>query len=185
MKGERVLEQELYETKFFDYRVISHNTATIAFVCFFQKELLVYEKLTRKGYFRNYLSTVNQPVPEWKHFKTFQDLRRWADANFIKYNDFWSFAFLFHREMGFKQCFPNVFKNKNLLINIKNVDKEKYTHQLKLADLQYFNIDNYTGEDMQNDYWNYVIKEIRAKYQGSQAIAVFKKLVKDKIRYFV
>lgn len=103
------LELDLYEIKWFDYRMLSPNMATMFFVREYAKaigNLRVKLGLLDGKNVSYYIALPEFDVraPEmWKYWKRMNGLRQWADKNFMRYNDFWEWACRAYIELGFNE----------------------------------------------------------------------------------
>lgn len=176
-------EQGLAELKWFDYRPLAPDTATLAFVCEHVKGLARQLEYLgeERAWFKAHGSVfgkgrkLNPAEPHaWKHWTLFERLRRLADQHFMRYDLFWAMAFEAYNEFGWgaKQLkgkgygfIPfNYFGNRTMLSRVK-AGYEEYTRRfLVKSHLPFFRPESFTGHPFQVGYWRYVAGEIKKRY---------------------
>ena len=158
----------------FDYRLITEQDAFLYFVRCFDYAFISYEKKVRLRKYRNYLTQLNKisQIENWKWYNTMQILKKIADSYDITYPDYWHFAFNTIIDWNFRQIFPNVFKNQDLQKNIIKKEKSKYKQEIKISSNEYFLEDNFVGDDLQKEYYTYLLQQIFYK-RGLKTVNLF------------
>jgi hypothetical protein len=177
------LEIELYETKFFDYRPVSPDVATMMFTYAYGKAMETYNDMlgrsrylhTLKGFPDMKLETMKQQ----KQFKILQGLRQWSDKHGMRYDMFWSWATEAHLNLGFQKTYINVFYNKKILAEIKRQHAEWTEKFLVRSDSKFFRADSYTGHPVQQEYYDYVIKGTLKRSDQAGAAKMLAELVES------
>ncbi len=165
-------EKELYDMKWFDYRAMDPDTATLVFMHEYALRMREYnELLGRSRYFyilKSFKAFERDYLRNHRLFKILEKLRPIADKHGMPYDKFWEFACEAHMNLGFKKTYVNVFLNKNILKKIKE-DWEQYKKDFicysKSTSLQ---PDNYQGFDIQKDYYEYLLGQIKTRYPASK-----------------
>lgn len=189
-------EEELYDLKWFDYRPLPPDTATMAFthqhIEFSGRYLEDLGEEGGKQISRGILKSLDpQNVRGWKFFPTMEKLRQWADKNGMRYDHFWELAMIAYNDLGFgtvrltekfysrkagkvlTQVKPyrclilNLFTTARMLARILESHRElKETTIIKSND-PYFQPENYAAEPLQVDYFRYLCMELMTRYPGS------------------
>lgn len=179
-------ERELYDLKWHDYRMLSPDVATLLFINEYSRTkrwMLVdnegidprdVEKLSvldgnataRKKNPRAAFDFTN--LRNWRFWKIFEKLRRWADEMHFRYDFFWEYAFRAHREMKYKFSSPSVFCSEALLDKVLDFRDERAATQITLSELPVFKADNYGDTEIQNDYYYDLLGTLRQKYQSDR-----------------
>ena len=179
-------ERELMETKFFDYRALTPEVATLVFMREWARAFCNYNEdlgYTRhfaflkgfKSFDLNYLRT-NRP------FKILNELRQIADKHGARYDLYWQWAFEAHTELCFGNKMVNTFKNKKIQAKILDMKREYDERTITYAKSDIFKSANYRNFELQNDYFWHIIREIKNRYHRDYRQGIMKTLIKnDKI----
>lgn len=163
-------EKAFYGIKWFDYRMLSIDTATVAFLNEFAKCQTSFNEDTGKTRYFSFFKNMSGFEPTYmKKYKTdfwnsLVKLRQWADGHFMSYDDYWRWAFRAFNDLSFNKCYLNAFINTRLKMAVLDYKDENTTNFLKKSDLPYFKADNFTGNKIQCDYYDYLIRQIKARY---------------------
>lgn len=174
-------EQQLIETKWFDYKPLPPDTATLAFIVEHAKGLVrqleylgeegAYYKATGALFGSRGLKRANPTA--WKHWKLFERLRQRADERCMRYDLFWAMAFEAYNEFGWgtrqtkrKSCFVpfNYFTSKALLSRVFDGWEEYRRQFLVKSHIPFLRAEAFTGHPFQVGYWRYVADEIKRRY---------------------
>jgi len=161
-------ERELMEMKFFDYRAMEPEVATLVFMESWAKALMNYNedlgKTKHYAFLKSFKSFDLAYLRENARFKALTKLRRIADKHGMRYDLYWQWAFDAHLELGFSKTFENVFLN--LKIQAKIPDKKRAHEKtfVTWAKSDIFKPENYRNLELQNDYCWYLIREIKNRY---------------------
>lgn len=175
---EKLDEKELYDLKWFDYRTLPVRGADLLFILSWLKVAAHYQ--AKCGYSRYAGWWIRKlDIKNYKKGKQIPNLiklRQWADSRGLKYEYFWERAFEAHTNFAFKNSFPNAFLNKTILNYVSSESKKSGI--IKYADFEFFKTDNYFGHEFQNDYYSYLIREVKNNY-GNRAAGVVKELIAE------
>ena len=165
---DRLQEKEkfLYGVKWHDYRMLTPDTATLAFMNEFAKALTEFNEATGKSRYFSFLKNIASFEPERlkvkrsRFWNTMSQLRQWADGHGFDYADFWSWGFAAFNELGFRATYVNAFLNMKLKLKIKEKKLEYDRHFVKRSESPYFRAENFVGSEIQTDYYDYLIYKI-------------------------
>lgn len=184
------LERDLYEIKWFDYRMVSPDMATAMFARSYARAMVSLRlKLglleERRAPYYDALRTMDVVnMRGWRNWNTMERLRRWADKNFMPYDLFWEWACRAYVELGFNErkhvvartgkdgkvkrekkdvIYANAFLNKNLLARVLDLqdDHERY---VLYSNLEVFRAENWQDHPIQNDYYDHLVSELKHKH---------------------
>ena len=158
------VEERLYETKWFDYRILPVDAANIAFIFEFAKALSEYNKqLGFTGWVNPYFKKFDiENYKKWHWTRFLIKLRQYADRNSMRYDDFWELAFEAFNEFKFRKMSINFFLNEDALRCIE--EKQKKKKIIKYASSRFFSVEYYSGFEIQDDYYWYLIGRLKNFY---------------------
>jgi len=157
-------EMDLYKTKFFDYRLMTPKTATLAFALAHFRALAEYKALMGD---RPYMAVkaaekLDPKKPEqWRDWQAMTRLRRVADVAGMTYECFWEWAFEAFVELKMKTRISrhgtiippfNAFLNRNLLTVV--LSKHREYPFIRHATSPFFGADAYEGHPLQIAYYD-------------------------------
>jgi hypothetical protein len=176
------LEIELYETKWFDYRPVSPDVATMMFLLDYVKSMATYnDTLGNSRYvhtLKQFQSMDLETVRQQKNFKMLRGLRQWADKRGMRYDQFWSWATEAHLKLGFAKMFINVFYNASILAEVEKAHAEWTAKFLVRSDHKYFRASAFKGYPVQLDYYDYLVKGTLQRNDSKLAARTLAQLVK-------
>jgi hypothetical protein len=161
-------ERELMDMKFFDYRALEPEVATLVFMANWAQAFCNYNEdigyTKHFAFLKGFKSFDLDYLRTNSHFKTLNELRKIADKHGARYDLFWQWAFEAHTELSFQNKMVNTFKNKN--IQAKILDKKRAHEKtfITYAKSDIFKPENYRNLELQNDYCWYLIREIKNRY---------------------
>ena len=165
-------QRELFDTKFFDYRALAPDAATLFFMRDWAVAFTNYnEDLGRSRYwaflkgFESFDLTYLKATPR---FKVHEKLRSFADAHGFRYDLFWQWAFEAHLHMGFHRTFEQVFLFPKILTKIMEYKRTHDENFITYATTDIFKPQNYRNLELQNDYYWHLVYEIKARYHRDQ-----------------
>lgn len=165
-KGKPVDETVLYDLKWFDYMGLKPDEATIVNAGCFTEAFLRFEKHNQARKFYNVFQTFNlKNLGSWKYYKVFTKHRQKADKFGLKYEDYWGLAWQAANDWGLVKLYPQIFFSNSIFTFIQEQVAEKYTTQIKKSRLTYFRAENYRGEQLQNEYYEYLLYEAKKRYR--------------------
>jgi hypothetical protein len=176
------IEQELFKTKWFDYRMLSPDDATLLFMDEWRKALTSYNEHNVPSYRGKdgKLHVMNGYTDVSKGYKSlnieylktkkktswnlFTKLRQWADKQGFGYDKYWPSAFKAHEVLGFKNRLLNVFLNERIKAKVVERIDDYRQIKIKKAMSSAFKAENYEGTPLQDDYYEYLIDELKQRY---------------------
>lgn len=174
------LEKKLYQSKWFDYRLLTPGEATVEFICCWSHAqdrflaALGYAEDASVGiHFSCDLKDLEAFEKQYpKEATIFKNLRRYADKKFLIYNDFWRCAFaflLFDSNMHDAYCRRylktrglKVFTDTQLKSIIFNMIADE--NIIRRSKHLYFRAQAWKDEPLQNKYYNYLTYHVVKKY---------------------
>jgi hypothetical protein len=196
MKNISQNEVMLYKSKWWDYKILSPESATLSFICAYGQRVPLYmERLAstvngknqegedikyEANRYVNVLKHLDVESPEdWKHWKNITKLRQFADLHGMKYKEFWDHAVEAHEALNYKHTWVNVFLAKRLQEEVVKRFHASRLITIPTAEFSYFKADEFTGGcELQNKYYLELTKMVMAKY-GSRAKDVLLGMVSD------
>jgi hypothetical protein len=176
-------ERRLYDLKWFDYRPLAPDTATMAFSLWHVRKLAAHLSDLDEGGFiyacNSAFKGINvERLRQWKHFGVMEKLRWWADKRFLRYEDFWELAFGVHLDFGLgtrgygkgrksRTIFVQVFTSPKILAEVNCRASLRQQERLILSDHPYFQAPAWRGKPLQVDYAAHVAGELKRRYGGS------------------
>ncbi len=179
-------EKLFYGFKWFDYRMLSIDTATVAFLNEFAKAQTSFNEDTGKTRYFSFFKNMSSFEPEYMRkyktdfWNTLTKLRQWADGHFMYYPDFWAWAFRAFNDLSFNKCYLNAFLNIRLKMKIIEYKDEYTKNFIRKSELDFYKASNFTGLLLQCDYYDYLIAEVTKRYPMEYK-GIFSKYVKDGI----
>lgn len=165
-----LLERNLYEVKWFDYRMVSPDGATILFIAEYARRVQDYRVDVAgnpegsRG-FANVLRGFDLKDPKaWGQFGIMQTLRRFADKNCIPYGNFWKWAFRAHLDGGWKIVQPKIFLQTSIKARVIELQDEHMEAFVTFSLLPVFSAENYKGHEIQKDYYYNLVSEVNSRY---------------------
>lgn len=173
-------ERSLYNLKWFDYRPIEPDTATLACAMAHTRKLGTYLQELDCG---NFISARNSlfkgfnldKIRGWKHFETMERLRWWCDKRLLRYDLFWEYAFETYIQFGLgtrgygkgrrhRMIFLSLFRSQALLAHVAQLHQGRSQERIALSDHPYFAASQWRGELLQRDYADYLVNELRRRH---------------------
>lgn len=155
--------------KWFDYRILDDQTATKVFMREFGRGYGSYMK--RIGcdpykqnpfnYGVNKGGGVQHDLTQYTYWDAFDLARVTCDMNFVKYQDYWYWAFEAAMRMGVEVPYPAMFLKKNFIR--KCVEFDVGNKRMKYADYLIFQPDYYRDIELQNQYYAYLASWFQQK----------------------
>lgn len=176
-------EIELYETKWFDYRVMSPDVATMKFMLAYGQSMRQYNHLIGLNrYFfvmRQFPSVKLSDLRKNRQFKILAGLRRWVDKHGMPYPTFWSYANDAHLNMKFVKNFISAYCNKKLLAVVNEMWTQRRQEVIVRSEFDYFRAENFAGLEAQCDYYDYLIGETQRRYSREESATKLDDLVES------
>jgi len=173
----------LYETKWFDYRMLNPFACNIAFMKAFAEEGIIHNDIIGKSKYRNQLYNLDvNDAQSWRWYGYMHRLRMFADKFGMPYNLYWEYSYRAIRSMNFERDSINIFANKKLKEKAVQYWDEYEASVVVYSKSSLFDVDLYQELDIQNKYYEYVCNKIIKKYNGeiSSLTSVFLRLVSDR-----
>lgn len=184
-EGRTMDERELYGLKWFDYKPLSPDMATLLMGqehC--RQSVYFYELLGEQSHFVKtaallYSKLDLDNIRSWKRFDTMEKLRQWADQNGMRYDNFWRWAFeailnTRHGTVGRKNdrgrsrfFVLNHFLNKHVLEDTLRRRDEAQATFITFSDHPYFQAAAYRGEPLQDSYHLYLLQELKRRFPAA------------------
>ena len=165
-------ERELFDTKFFDYRALTPDVATLIFMQDWATAFTNYnEDLGRSRYWaflKSFESFDSSYLQTNARFRILGKLRHFADAHGFRYDLFWQWAFDAHLNLGFHKTWENVFLNSRILTKTIEMKREHEENFITYARSDIFKPENYRNLELQNDYYWYLIYEVKNRYHRDE-----------------
>lgn len=147
------MEKALYDSKWWDYRTMTPQTATLAFAKAYGEAFGLHgDTLLGSRYINCFKGWQSTRPQDWKHYRTMVRLRQFADRWGMKYRDFWDWAFYAWMELGFTAFYPNAFLNARLQNHILGQKEARQDPFLRFAESAFFASAHYCGHWLQDDY---------------------------------
>lgn len=176
-------ERVLYETKWFDYRPLAPDVATLVFMLEWAVKMREYKDDMGHSRYWNFLRSFKSFDLDYlrtnRRFKTLTKLRQYADKHRIRYDHFWHWAFEAHNELGFTKTFDEVFLNKKILKRVLDTNREYEQAHIKFSQSKLFEADNYDGLQIQKDYYDYIIHEVQKRYPRDRRTQKINSLIRQ------
>ena len=166
-------EIELYQSKFFDYRPVSPDVATMQFMYAYGKAMEIYNDTLGYTKYRHILKAFDKmelgALKEKTQFKSLASLRRWADRHGMPYDLYWSYATEAHLQLKFDKTYINVFSHKKIRAYVLEKWESRRRQVVIRSDSHFFKAENYQGFQVQKDYYEYVIDGVFEKHNYRDA----------------
>ena len=176
-------ERELMETKFFDYRALTPEVATLVFMREWARAFCNYNedlgKTKHYVFLKSFQSFDLSYLRDNRRFKTLGKLRQIADKHGVRYDLYWQWAFEAHLSLGFGKTFENVFFNKNIQAKILDMKRAHDETFMTYAESDIFKPENYRNLELQNDYFWHLIRKIKDRYHRDKWQARIRNLVEN------
>ena len=183
MKDKDFDERELYELKWWDYRMLKPDVCTLSFMREWVKAAAEFNELVKGTRYINVLKRFKRfDLPYLRGheaWKVLQRLRQWADAQGMPYDHFWAYAYEAHIKLGFDRPYLPVFQNEHLLGMVKEAWQEAKRVRVIWAESPWFKADKYQASQMQDDYFGYLLREIKSHYSKAFAQETLVKCVRE------
>jgi len=161
-------ERELIEMKFFDYRALTPEMATLVFMREWAQAFCNYNedlgKTKHYAFLKSFKSFDLDYLKTNTRFKTLGKLRQIADKHGMRYDLYWQWAFEAHLSLAFGKTFENVFLNKSIQAKILDFKRKHDKRTITCAKSDIFSPENYRNLELQNDYYWHLINEIKNRY---------------------
>lgn len=181
-------ERDMYASKWFDYRMMTPKTATLAFALEHFRALAENKKLLGDRPFEAVLASrkLDPSEPEkWRDWKSAVRLRRTADAVGMPYECFWEWAFEAYMDLKMQTLLTkkntvfvpfNSFLNERLLATVL---RKHLTYPLvRYSSAPFLQADAYEGHPIQVAYYDYLIS-ILSKSRRNCTSVKLKELIDD------
>lgn len=193
MGGRTMDERRLYELKWFDYRPLSPDTATVAFMCEFWKRLATVMKDDLGDDRAPYridnmiMKLADKPPKTWRDFQMGETLRSWSDRNFMRYDHFWMWAFEEYLGMSFgtkglvkgkkdRTIIMNYFNYPKILSKVQQRRGQHEADRVIWSEHPYFKPEAFEGTRLQLDYFDYVVCAVK-RLSGARASHAIRRMV--------
>ena len=174
-------EKELMETKWFDYRALAPDVATLVFMNEWAKAFCNYnERLgkTRHFYFLKSFERFDLGYLKNKtRFGYFTKLRQWADSHRMRYDLYWAWAFEVHENLGYGRTFESIFLGKRIKAGVLQKQKDFERDILIYSQHEIFRPDNYADYEIQDDYYWYLVDEVKKRNPKDRWLTKIKELI--------
>lgn len=175
-------ERVLFETKWFDYRPLPPEVATLVFMLEWAVRMKEYKDDMGYSRYLNFLRSFDNFKLSYlrtnKRFKTFTKLRQYADKHGIRYDHFWYWAFEAHNDLGFTKTFDEVFLNKKILKRVMDKNKEYEQAHIKFSESKLFEAENYKKFQVQKDYYEYILRQVKKRYPRDRRLQKINSLIR-------
>lgn len=152
-------ELALMAVKWFDYRILTPDQATMECLYHYALATRHFQKEAGNGSYFNFLVRVDLSNPkEWGGWKFIEKIRQHADSLGMPYNLYWDFAYVARSRIPFQRSFISVFLNKHLQKMVAELTAKHAENCLILSDHRLFRPESYTGCWIQKLYFNYVVR---------------------------
>lgn len=171
------LESELMSKKWWDYRLLTPDDATIAFIGSYAKRVPQYIERLGNCPYVNLLKSFEIVSPrKWNNWSIAEKTRMWCDERCLSYDDFWIMACEEHEKMGWHKTFFNSFCGQKMLERIQNRLKDRQF--IQFSRLGFFTDVGYIGCPLQIKYHRFIVEKIGSKY-GESAMEAIMSLMAD------
>lgn len=175
------VERELYSTKWWDYRHMEPEHATLICLLEYARAFSTYNDRRGNGRHVNVFKNIDFERPEtWRFYGALVKVRRWCDRRGVIYKQFWRLAMAGHEELGFRWATMNAFCNGRLLEWVEKDLAQRNAKTLVLSERNRFKAENYCGCPIQKAYYRHVVDEVkRKKGSGPAAVDILKQLIEN------
>ena len=183
MKNKTVKENELYDTKWFDYRMLRPHACDLYFLYHYAEENALHNEIVGKSYFKSFLNKVDLNKYESWRFRGFiTRTRQFADKHGMPYYYYCKYHFKAIRDYGYKYDSINVLSNKRVRNIVYNMFDTYSVENTIYSRSKIFSVELYRKLDIQNKYFDYLTKRIVVKYAGcyEKISSVLYRMIADK-----
>lgn len=181
-------EQELMKRKWWDYRLVHHDIATMMFILECSRQLPEYLERLGGSRYTNILKTFDVENPKsWTNWNLAESQRKRCDAHCINYKQFWRLATLKHEEIGWRATFINSFCGEKMFGHVLKAHNDYKAFVIETSDNDFFKASGYKGCKIQKAYHFDIVMKINKKY-GASSVRVVKSMIDDGVlseRYFL
>jgi len=166
------MEDNLMKSKWWDYRLVSPDTATMMFIHSFGKRMPSYNERHGKSAYVHILKTLDLNEPKkWSNWSTSQRLRRFCDAICMRYDEFWNWACEEHESLGHASMFMTAFGTECMRSRIQERMSSNRNNHIPVSKHPFFLAPAYKGCSLQIEYFGVLIEAIKRNY-GASSIKV-------------
>jgi len=178
-------EIELYTTKWFDYRHLSPDLATMRFMHSYAKAMETYNDMLgfskHRYILRTFPSMSLNDLRNNAQFKQLASLRRFADRYGIPYPMYWTYATNAHHKLAFTKTFISTFAHERIKAIILDLWNAKKEHSLETSDDPLFKADSFQAHPSQVEYYDYLIEETIKRNPRTRQPTAFETLIVNKV----
>jgi hypothetical protein len=182
-------ERELYQTKWWDARLLTPKEATLAFALAHFRAMAAHKASMGDRPFEAVIASrkLDLAAPEkWAHWEIMTKLRRFADAFGARYDDFWELAFEAHIDLKlptrltrkgtlFVPC--NTFLTPSLMNQVAVRWQERYGRFVRYSEAPFFTPAGYRGLRLQDAYYDEIVA--RLMYGGGATPEKIRQMIDD------
>lgn len=173
-------ELALMAVKWFDYRILTPDQATMACLYHYAVATRYYQKEVGNGSYFNFLVKVDLNNPkDWRGWRFIEKIRQHADSLGLPYDLYWSFAYQSRSKLPFQRSYINVFLNKRLMAMVEGMAARYKKEYVFLSDKPIFSPAKYCGLWIQDLYFDHVIRLVFEVYGRAGFGRVISQMVDD------
>jgi hypothetical protein len=170
-----IQERALFQKKWYDYRAIPHEMATLVCISHFVEHIRVLQKHTlgeEDAVYKNVLKGCGRlrNIFEWKWWRTFEVIRQFCDKNCMPYGYFWETAIQIAVDKGYpRPSMVNTYLSWSLQESVLFEFKRNGVDwgYIRFSKVDIFKAENYKGLKRQDEYYWYLIRSVKELYSGS------------------
>jgi len=165
-------ERDLYQTKWWDYRLLMPKQATLAFALAYFKAMGTYKISVGENAFTAVVASrrLDPKNPEtWTHWKIMTILRQRAAGRGARYEDYWQLSFEGYKDLSFKTRLTakglyyirtNVFNMPNMLDYVERWHRERCGKYIRYSNAPFFSAGMYRGHPLQDAYYEAILSSL-------------------------
>jgi hypothetical protein len=169
-------------TKWWDYRLVDEETATLMFILSYAKIVSEYNERCGRSRHMNLLKgfCLDNPQLWGRNYATLRNLRCWCDKQGTRYDEYWQWAVEIHETLGFHNYFVTTYACSAVKERVIIKQAENRRVFIPVSQHPFFRSAGYKGCLLQDAYFTELTRTVRDRY-GATAIAVTKRMVDDGI----
>lgn len=172
------LELELMKTKFWDYRLVSPDVATMIFTHRMAIRLSAHNEWHGESKHKDVLKGFNiEAYQEWKNWPLMERARRWCDEVGMNYDKFWIWATEEHEKLGWKR-YMGVFCGQKIFHKVLKRHETHSQNFIVTSSHPFFLAEGYRGCKLQKAYYRNIVMQVYRKYR-SKSPEVMKTMLND------
>ena len=178
------VERTLMESKWWDYKLVEPETATLIFIREYVHQVTRYMEELGRSRHTNVLKAFSAERPrEWRHWNLAEATRMWCDSHGIAYDEFWAWATEEHLRGGWHMTFINAFCGEKMRKKVFERLEAARSQMMKVSRHPFFRAESYRrGCKLQNAYCHHLVAEVRRRYGlGRTSALALKGMVEDGI----